>query len=608
MIKQITLLIIIGVLSHCSTFDLFSQVGWVVQSSGTVNNLHAFSYLDVNVEAAVGNSGTVLWTTNGGSNWSIKNSGTPNHLFGIYLYNSNTCWISGDVGIILKTTNGGTNWVIQNSNTVYQLHQMQFIDANSGYCIGWYGTIVKTTNGGINWVTQNSGTTRNLLGLSFLNINSGYVVGLYGTILSTTNGGSNWNVVQSGTTLSLESVYFTSVSTGLVIGENGRVQKTTNSGISWTAQSSGTSNWLMSISTQNNEFSTLIGELGTMRKTSNGGLNWYAQQSNTGNYLNNVSFIDTNVGTAVGDYGTIIHTTTGGWLLPTAPSLSSPANGGTCISLIGTLSWSAIFPPVANYRVQISTNSNFTSTVIDTISLMNTSYVIRSGALSYNNQYYWRVMATNQVGAGPWSSVRNFTTTLATPAVPNLVLPPNNSSGQSLTPVLDWDSASNSLTYRLRLSTDSSFTTILIDTGGLSATQFTIPAGRLLNNVKYYWKVNGSNTCVTGNWSSTWNFTTLVTGLTNNSNQIPLVYKLYNNHPNPFNPVTQIKFDLPQDNFVIMKIYNLLGDEVRVLVSEFKKAGSYNYTFNSKGLASGIYIYKFTAGSYSDIKKMVLLK
>ena len=608
MIKGFTHYIIFAICLFISQSEITSQNGWVVQSSGTVQNLYSASFINSSVGVAVGNAGTILRTSNGGTNWIAQNSGTPNHLFGAFLLNSSTGWVSGDVGVILKTTNSGASWTLQNSTSVYQLHQLQFLNTTTGYCAGWYGTILKTTDGGTTWISQFSGTIRNLLGISFVNANTGYVSGGYGTILSTTNGGTTWNILTSGTTLSLENIYFSSSSVGIVIGESGRVQKTTNSGVNWTVQTSGTGSWLMGVWGQNGMFSTIVGESGTIRKTSNGGTNWYSQTSNTGNYLNFVSFIDTSTGTAVGDYGTIIHTTTGGWLPPTAPALSSPANGATCFSLTGTLSWGAVSPPASYYRVQISLNSNFTTTVLDTNQLMNPSYAIQTGLLNYNVQYYWRVMATNQVGTGPWSGTRNFTTTLATPVAPNLVAPPNNSSGQSLTPLLDWDSVASATTYRLRLSADSTFTTSLIDTAGLAATQYQVPSGRLSNNVKYYWRVNGINSCTTGANSATWNFRTLVTGLINVSGGIPKIFRLYNNYPNPFNPVTQIRFDLPEDNFVVLKIYNVLGDEVASPVNEFKKAGQYNISLSFENFASGIYLYKINAGSFTDIKKMVLIK
>jgi hypothetical protein len=89
---------------------------------------------------------------------------------------------------------------------------------------------------------------------------------------------------------------------------------------------------------------------------------------------------------------------------------------------------------------------------------------------------------------------------------------------------------------------------------------------------------------------------------------LPTDFQLLQNYPNPFNPNTIINYQLPSSNHVILKVYNLIGQEVATIVNEFKKAGSYNVHWNANGLSSGIYFYKMTAGSYTSIKKMLLLR
>ena len=88
----------------------------------------------------------------------------------------------------------------------------------------------------------------------------------------------------------------------------------------------------------------------------------------------------------------------------------------------------------------------------------------------------------------------------------------------------------------------------------------------------------------------------------------PLKFKLNQNYPNPFNPSTTISYTIPHENFVTLKIYDLLGNEVKNLVSQEQKAGNYNIKFNAEGLSSGIYFYRIQAGQYSQQKKFVLLK
>ncbi|HLG31885.1 MAG TPA: T9SS type A sorting domain-containing protein [Ignavibacteriaceae bacterium] len=83
---------------------------------------------------------------------------------------------------------------------------------------------------------------------------------------------------------------------------------------------------------------------------------------------------------------------------------------------------------------------------------------------------------------------------------------------------------------------------------------------------------------------------------------------LYQNFPNPFNPSTNIKFEIPKSSLVNVRVYDVLGREVITLVNEEKSTGSYEVVFDGNDLKSGIYIYKLQAGNYFESKKMILLK
>ena len=85
-------------------------------------------------------------------------------------------------------------------------------------------------------------------------------------------------------------------------------------------------------------------------------------------------------------------------------------------------------------------------------------------------------------------------------------------------------------------------------------------------------------------------------------------FSLGANYPNPFNPSTTISFQLPFRNFVLLKVYDDLGKEVATLVNEEKPAGTYEVKFDAKELPSGIYFYNFSAGNYTETRKMILLK
>ncbi|MAT56659.1 MAG: hypothetical protein CMF23_01650 [Ignavibacteriae bacterium] len=89
---------------------------------------------------------------------------------------------------------------------------------------------------------------------------------------------------------------------------------------------------------------------------------------------------------------------------------------------------------------------------------------------------------------------------------------------------------------------------------------------------------------------------------------LPSKFMLEQNYPNPFNPTTSIEYSVPSSEYVSLKVYDVLGNEVASLVNENKNAGSYRIDFNASTLSSGVYFYKITAGNYTETKKMMLIK
>jgi hypothetical protein len=100
----------------------------------------------------------------------------------------------------------------------------------------------------------------------------------------------------------------------------------------------------------------------------------------------------------------------------------------------------------------------------------------------------------------------------------------------------------------------------------------------------------------------------LLTGVRHFDNEIPKVFSLSQNYPNPFNPATVIKYSLPKASQVKLVIYDLTGREVMTLVNGMKQPGYYEARFDGTNIASGVYFYKISAGDFTDVKKMVLVK
>ena len=106
----------------------------------------------------------------------------------------------------------------------------------------------------------------------------------------------------------------------------------------------------------------------------------------------------------------------------------------------------------------------------------------------------------------------------------------------------------------------------------------------------------------------------VMTSINSTTNEIPGNYFLSQNYPNPFNPVTHLEFEIPASRgesnleFVSLKVYDVLGNEIKTLVNEYKPAGSYSVTFDATNFPSGVYYYKIKTGSFVQVKKMILIR
>jgi hypothetical protein len=203
-----------------------------------------------------------------------------------------------------------------------------------------------------------------------------------------------------------------------------------------------------------------------------------------------------------------------------------------------------------------------------------------------------------------------------TPLPPDLLTPVNGALNVSLTPNLNW--SINIIigvfsSYRLQISTTQNFSNIILDSAGLTVSHFNVKPGLLNSNTQYYWRVNATVqvlfTLVTTPYSTPFNFrTTQPTGIVQTNSELPETYKLYNNYPNPFNPTTKIKFDNTSSSNVKIVVYDILGNQIEELVNEDLNAGEYEVEWNAAGRTSGVYFYRLTAGNFTDMKKMILVK
>ncbi len=187
--------------------------------------------------------------------------------------------------------------------------------------------------------------------------------------------------------------------------------------------------------------------------------------------------------------------------VPASPVPIAPADLAINIATSPLFRWNAS-AGAATYRLQVSTNSSFTSIVFDTAGMTNTSKIVLN--LTEGTIYYWRINATNAAGTSIFTA-RSFTTITA--GTPTLIAPIDGALQQSVNPTLVWNNVSGAVTYRLQASTVNTFATTVYDDSTLTGTSQSLTA--LAVGTTYFWRVNSKNASGTSEYSDVWSFTTI---------------------------------------------------------------------------------------------------
>ena len=188
---------------------------------------------------------------------------------------------------------------------------------------------------------------------------------------------------------------------------------------------------------------------------------------------------------------------------PGTPTLASPANGATGIPINPILSWNAAYL-ASSYTIQVSADSNFTTTIISQSVTTGTSYSVNV-LLTNDTKYYWRVNSTNKDSTSAWSSVWSFKTVISTPVFSS---PSNGAAGTVLNPTISWIPVSGATSYTLQVSTVSNFSILIVDQSNITDSLYNISG--LNYNTQYYMRMKATNAEGTTDWSTVWTFTTIL--------------------------------------------------------------------------------------------------
>lgn len=622
---------------------------WINQHSGFYNFLLDMSFPTPNIGYVVGESGLIIKSTDGGKTWSDQNSEATDWLFSVHFVNEYVGTAVSFSGEIIRTINGGQSWTMQNSGTTESLVGVYFTNPDFGIVVGYNGTILRTTDGGQNWTKQFSGTSSWLRGIYFVNDQYGIIAGEKGIILKTNNGGIDWTQMSSGTNSDLVGIHMRSENEGVIVGREGvilNLQYTDEffitadpdpiGGGSVSGPGKFSTGELVSLSAlpaQNFEFLNWT-ENGTV-VSQDISYQFYASANRAlkANFYTDLPTYAINTDVYPASAGTVIGS--GVYAAGQTAKLEAIEN-----SFYEFLNWQ-------ENGVVVSTEKTFEFTVEGDRNLIANFYLTTeiysvtasvypsgggkiSGTGNYpggqdvvlsaasNNGFVFTnwtenniIVSTDSIYSfkitGNKSLTANFYA-LNKPtlmAYPDLAFYVGSSQGECVLiiknlsgGILNWTATK-----------DASWIKFLSDSTG--AGEGSIKFSYEASHVYYRWAtiiIEADNAFGSPRYVDVIQISYL--GDDTDSYNLPRTYNLYQNYPNPFNPLTSILYEMPEAGTVSLKVYDILGREIAVLINEHQIAGYYRYDFNSEDydLPSGIYFYRLTAGSKSIIKKMILMK
>jgi len=586
-------------------------VNWTVQTTGAgFSTLYGINFSDASTGWSVGSIGVsggnseIRRTINSGTNWTGQSSGTTNILRSVSAVTSSNGVTVGDAGTILLTSNGGSNWSNMlhaytfPSSPVYTLSSVFFADDNTGWSGGQLGIINKTTNAGSTWNSFSSASFNHINSIHFLDKDTGWIAGAGGMIQISGNGGVNWSSQSLSTSESVNDIhigkytltgYFGLHRIGWCVTNNGGIYKTTNGGGNWIGQTSPTTAHIYSVVGFSENDAIACSDSGKILKTTDGGTVWSVYVSGAvGGALRALSFADSNNGICVGDSATVLYTTNQGssWTLDiTGPrSITSKNLYGvssrmkvmaeyTAVGEEGIIlktedegsSWTKLSSGIKTRLFGITSPSDdaaFVSGSRGTILKTVDGGALPVELLSFTfrqdeNDVTLSWITSSEINNKGFFVERNKNNEKWDRV--GFVQGIGNTNNQSIYDYSDFNLENGLYKYRLKQ----------IDYNG---------------NFEYY---NLNSEIIIGQ---------------------PEEYILYQNYPNPFNPVTTIRYDIPKRSRVVIKVYDILGKEVMTLLNEFKEAGSYKLTVNGDKLSSGIYFYSLQSADIKIVKKFCLIK
>ncbi len=306
--NYLALLILCGSFVYLSCTQDSVQFEWRQIESGTGEHLYGVHFLDAEHGWAVGTTGTILSTANGGMTWTAG-SVSKETLTQVSFTTPNNGWLAS-IGKVQYTGSGGKTWRVQHQargtgKRPPGILDLYFVSTTEGWAVGGSGTILHTKDGGSRWENHRDLSDKHLWGVYFVDANHGWIVGEAGEVLHTQNGGERWVRQRTDVETPLFAVYFANLTHGWVVGTDGLILHTTDGGKAWHRQKTPVNQSLRDIAFRDEKRGWAVGEKGLILHTTDGGNLWSRYPTPAQHNLQDIH-LHKNAGWIVGAKGTIL--------------------------------------------------------------------------------------------------------------------------------------------------------------------------------------------------------------------------------------------------------------------------------------------------------------
>ena len=582
----------------------------------------------------VGTADAIYRSSNGGETWADVSNGLNGYSVYCFLFdNSDNTILAGTGRGIIRSLNNGISWSRLDSLTITNAVFSLAKSPSSTFFAGATYQLFRSTDRGNNWTLDTSGLQSTTIDCIASDSAGIVFAGTGRGIFRSTDNGVHWNNLATNLPSYAYEVFTLVIDStnALLIGTNEGIYHSTDLGQTWSPRMTGLRTpSIGNVCALSNGAIFATNNPGGAFLSTDFGTTWARLQSRD---LNNFSVFRTFISNQqgflfAGTSGHVYRSTNSGvdW-----DTLGNGLPSFTDIKRFALDSLGSIYA-AGNYGVYKSTNngndwSNLISVFTANMDISNSGLLLISTCtLGFENDYVYNVYRSSDHGI-TWTSINNgLGLTVNGPSVGPLAVSPDGecyiviSSSTSPTSLFRSRDFGNNW-VRLNFDSTVNVSQIVVNSEGKvflggngvyrstdNGNNWTTVVTGLRQTTVSSLSISNSGYLLAGTNDGVYRSVQATTSVLSSISDLPLSNSLSQNYPNPFNPSTTISFALPSRSFVTLRIFDVLGREVSTIVSGELEAGHYTRQWNAANITSGVYFCRLQSGTYSETKRLMLLK